>query len=255
MNKLEKTYGRAVKTAIWFIKPFKRIFIRTLCEVHIFINEQALEILKNDGYTEAYVFFDKYRKTLNDGVVWADQDFRSREHFYNPYNHKGLYGCKSSKQRFTQYYGKALVYWDGGDHEKAIFYLGAAVHLIQDSTIPQHGNVNLLKSHRSYERWVKEVHDDFLHYTVKNNGVYLDNPYCYIDCNSKKSIEAYRRYALIRDNNEKYFKIANSTFPTAQRTTAGCLLNFYNTVNETGKDSGNGGMEADCECEHGHNHV
>lgn len=232
MSVIEKTYGTAFKTLLWFIKPIKKMFIETLCEVHVFINNHALEILKNDGHIETYKFYEKYLDSLNEGVVWADQDFKSREHFYNPYTQDGLYGCKSSMDRFKQYYCHALVHWDCGDYAKSMFYLGAAVHLIQDSTIPQHGSINLLKSHRSYEQWIIKVHDDFAHYTIERGGMYLDSPYKYIPYNAKHAIQICTRYSLIKDYTEKYFKIANQTFHMAQRTTAGCLMNFYTKIHD-----------------------
>jgi phospholipase C len=232
MEKIEKAYGTAFKTVLWFVKPIKKLFIKTLCEVHIFLNNNALQILKNDGYTEAYEFFNQYKDHLNEGVVWADQDFKSREHFYNPYTQKGLYGCKTSMQNFEKYYCHALVHWDCGDYEKAMFYLGAAVHLIQDATIPQHGSINLLKSHRSYEQWVIKVHDDFAHYTIESGGTYLDSPYKYIPHNAKHAIQICTRYSLIKDYEEKYEKIADNTFHIAQRTSAGCLINFYNKIHD-----------------------
>ncbi len=230
MNLIEKTYGTAVKTVLWFVLPFKEMFIETLCEVHVFINNQALVILKNDGYKEAYDLLDSYKAAINKGAVWADQDFKSRDHFYNPFTHKGLFGCKTSKEWFNKYYRYALVHWEQGDYQTAMFYLGAAVHLIQDATIPQHGNVNLLKNHRSYEQWIKKVHDDFVHYAVEDKGLYYNCPNYYIDMNAKCAIETYRRYSLIKNPKDKYFRITNITFPIAQRTTAGCFLNFYNKV-------------------------
>jgi phospholipase C len=237
MNKIETAYGTAFKTVLWFVKPIKKYFIRTLCEVHIFINNNALEILKNDDRTEAYEFFYKYKDAINEGVVWADQDFKSREHFYNPYSEKGLYGCKTSLQNFEKYYCNALVHWNCGDYEKAMFFLGAAVHLIQDSTIPQHGSINLLKSHRSYEQWVIKVHDDFAHYTIHSGGTYLDSPYKYIPYNAKHAIQICTRYSLVKNYEEKYEKIANNTFHMAQRTTAGCLINFYNKIHDIDYES------------------
>lgn len=230
MNAVERAYGKSFRTILWLIKPFKKYFVETLCEVHVFINNQAMEILRNDGHPDAYDFLNPYLEYLHKGVVWADQDFRSREHFYNPYTHKGLYGCKSSKQRFEKYYHSALVHWENGDPENAMFCLGAAIHLIQDATIPQHGSVNLLKSHRSYEQWVIKVHDDFSHYSVTDGGIYYDSPYSYIDSNAKMALQTYRRYSLIKDLREKYFKMGNVLFPLAQKTTAGCLLNFYDRV-------------------------
>jgi len=230
MGIIERTYGKTFGTLLWLVNPIKKVFKETLCEVHVFINNHAFEILRNDGYEEAYDFYQKYIQCINEGVVWADQDFKSREHFYNPYTHRGLYGCRSSMQRFGKYYRNALVHWDCGDYEKAMFYLGAAAHLIQDATIPQHGSIHLLRSHRKYEQWIYKVHDDFKHYSVKSGGIYLENPYEYIEKNAKKTLWAYRRYRNIKKPEQRYYRIANVTFPLAQKSTAGLLLCFYRTV-------------------------
>ncbi|MCQ1528153.1 zinc dependent phospholipase C family protein [Lutispora saccharofermentans] len=232
MSVVEKVYGRSFKTILWFAVPFKKYFVQTFCQVHMFINKRALEILKNDGHREAYEFFLQYLDEINKGVYWADQDFRSREHFYNPYTHRGLYGCKNSRQRFARYYGCAKVYWDSGDKEMAMTYLGAAVHLIQDSTVPQHGDIYLLKSHRRFEQWIKAVHDSFENYAAFQGGIYLENPYDYIERNAKDAIAIYRRYSLIERRRDRFYRIAGQIFPMAQRTTAGCFLNFYNEVGE-----------------------
>jgi len=233
MDIIEKVYGEGFKTILWFIKPFKKYFVKTYCEVHMFINKRALEILRNDGHAEAYDLLSQYLHQINTGVYWADQDFRSREHFYNPYTHKGLYGCKSSRQKFARYYGCAKVYWDSGDKEMAMTYLGAAVHLIQDATVPQHGNVNLLKSHRSFENWIKKVHDNFESYAASEGGIYLGNAYSYIEYNAKNAIAIYRRYSTIMNREERFQRIAGQIFPMAQRTTAGCFLDFYNDIQES----------------------
>ncbi len=39
-----------------------------------------------------------YINDINAGVVWADQDLKSSNHFYNPYTNKGLYGNSNAKK-------------------------------------------------------------------------------------------------------------------------------------------------------------
>lgn len=232
MSKFEDTYGKIVKSALWLVLPVKNIFIETSCEVHVFINNRAVQILRNDGYLEAFDFYSKNIECINKGAVWADQDFKSRDHFYNPYSKKGLYGCKTSKYWFENWYRYALIHWESGAIDTSMFYLGAALHLIQDSTIPQHGNINLMKNHRSYEQWIIKIHENISHYSVNDKGIYYDSPYNYINMNSKCAIEIYKRYSLIKNLKDKYYKITNVMLPLAQRTTAGCLLNFYNSVSD-----------------------
>ena len=57
------------------------MFIQTLCEVHMHINKQAIEILKNDGFYEAYEFYKPYLNSINKGVFGLIKISRSREHF------------------------------------------------------------------------------------------------------------------------------------------------------------------------------
>lgn len=237
--KFESVYSKTFKSLLWLMRPFKRALIRTECKVHVFINNQALSMLENDGYDEAFAFYSTFKKNLNGGAVWADQDFRSRNHFYNPYTQRGLYGCESSMDLFRKYYKKAISYYRKGEYEKGIFYLGAAVHLIQDSTIPQHASIHLMKSHRKYEQWIKRVHDNFSYYAVSKEGLYLNNPYQYIVNNSQKSLSVYRKYQFV-DNRRKRFKMISLVlFPLAQKSTAGCLINFYNSVVKPNKESEN----------------
>ncbi|HYE69663.1 MAG TPA: hypothetical protein VEA58_13685, partial [Anaerovoracaceae bacterium] len=53
--------------------------------------DHALSILLNDKYLEEYAFFARYIDEINKGAVWADQDFKSSNHFYNPYKKKMAY--------------------------------------------------------------------------------------------------------------------------------------------------------------------
>ncbi len=64
------------------------MIVHTECQVHIHINRHALDILRNDGFQEAYRFYSRHMESINRGAVWADQDFKSSNHFYNPYKKK-----------------------------------------------------------------------------------------------------------------------------------------------------------------------
>ncbi|MEL7571287.1 MAG: zinc dependent phospholipase C family protein, partial [Eubacteriaceae bacterium] len=58
------------------------------------------------------------------------------------------------------YYSKAIHHWEKHDPVKSFFYLGAALHLIQDVTIPQHVNIRLLEDHRQFENFVKRTYEN-----------------------------------------------------------------------------------------------
>lgn len=89
--KLENAYQNILKSAFLVLNPFKKIIIKTECQVHIHINDHALSILLNDQYREEYGFFAPFIDDINKGAVWADQDFKSSNHFYNPYKKKRVY--------------------------------------------------------------------------------------------------------------------------------------------------------------------
>jgi len=86
--KFETVYHRILKSIFWLLNPFKKIIIKTECQVHKHINLHALTVLKNDKYLEQYEFFLDSLEEINKGAVWADQDFKSSNHFYNPYKKK-----------------------------------------------------------------------------------------------------------------------------------------------------------------------
>lgn len=88
MNKIEISYHKFLKSAFWILNPFKKIIIKTECQVHTHINKHALTILKNDKYLAEYNFFSNAIDEIDKGAVWADQDFRSSNHFYHPYKKK-----------------------------------------------------------------------------------------------------------------------------------------------------------------------
>jgi phospholipase C len=208
--------------------PIKKRIIKTECEVHKFINKQGLVILKNDGYKDAFNFFSEHIKDINEGAVWADQDFKSSNHFYDPERDKGMFGRSNALKESEIYYEKAVNHYYNGDIHHAMFYLGASCHLVQDVTVPQHVNVNLLNRHRNYEQWIIKVykqHDDF---KVTGGGIYYTSIKKFVSYNSKNALAIYNKYHKEENINLRYYNIACRTISIAQKTTAGMFLKFYN---------------------------
>ncbi|SHJ92921.1 phospholipase C [Clostridium cavendishii DSM 21758] len=230
MSIIEKSYSYAFKSALKAVNPIKKRIMKAECKVHKFINNQSLIILKNDGYIEAYSLMNSYINDINEGVVWADQDLKSSNHFYNPYNNKGLYGSSDAKKECIKYYTQALNEYLHGDIKNAMFYLGAACHLIQDLTVPQHANVHLLKDHKSYENWVIRTHTLYDEFKVKEGGIYLDSLNYYIDFNSKEAINIYRKHLNVKNKHVRFKLITSMVLTMAQATTAGLMFKFYNDI-------------------------
>lgn len=227
---IEQTYGRVFKATLKAVNPVKKLVIKAECKVHKFINNQSIIILKNDGHRDAWVLFSKHIEDLNSGVVWADQDLKSSNHFYNPTSRKGLYGSGDAFKECTSYYTASLTYWNKKDIRKSMFYLGAACHLIQDLTVPQHVNINLLKHHRKYEKWVIRTHSSHDRFKCYDNGIYYSAIKSFIDDNAMTAVNVYSKYKNIRNLEDRFFKITDIILCQAQRSTAGFLNMFYDDV-------------------------
>lgn len=230
MNNFEKTYEHLLNTAFNIANPIKKAIIKTQCKVHISINMDALSILKNDKYLKEYNFFNSFISDINKGTVWADQDFKSSNHFYNPTLKRGLYGRKSAMDLVVEYYSNALNLWKYNKLNDSLYFLGAALHIIQDMTIPQHANIRLLDDHHQYETYVKRTYDYIDDFQIKNGTYLLDSIEDYIRFNAKVAIKIYKKFKTVSDNEERYYRITKCTLPLAKRTTAGAMVLFYTDI-------------------------
>jgi len=226
----ETTYDYFLKTVFGIVNPVKKSIIRTQCKVHKFINIKALKILQSDKYLDEYNFFNSYIYDINEGAVWADQDFRSSNHFYNPNKKKGLYGRSSAMELGVDYYSKAIEFWKVGEFNKSLFYLGAALHIIQDMTIPQHANIKLLDSHRQYETFVKRTYKYVSKFQVNSGAYLLDSIENYIKFNARVALKVYKRFKDISEDEDRYYRVARCGLPLAKRTTAGAMVMFYREI-------------------------
>lgn len=227
MDVLERSYSYVFRNVLRAVNPIKKRIMKAECKVHKFINNQSVIILKNDGHMDAYKLMSSYLDDINAGVVWADQDLKSSNHFYNPHRDRGLYGSSNAKKECLAYYTRALNEYFHGDIKNAMFHLGAACHLIQDLTVPQHANVHLLKNHRSYEKWVIRMHLHHDEFKINSGGIYQNSLTDYVDLNSKNAINTYKKYMHEKDRIERFQKITSMVLTMAQATTAGVMYKFY----------------------------
>lgn len=228
---LESVYATALSNTFRVVAPIKRTIIKTDCEVHIFIQKNALNILKVNGYEEEYEFFKKYEPQINQGLVWADQDFKSYHHFYNPKLQKGKFGYDDNAMSVTlSYYNRALKYISLGNYERAMFYLGAACHIVQDLTIPQHAKGKLLDNHRQFEVYVKTNYKKMRRFKTEDKPILLNSIEEYVDHNSNLGLDLDYMYRDITDLTTKFYLIAIKAITVSQRSTAGCLLMFYDDI-------------------------
>jgi len=186
---------------------------------HIFCNHQARIILANDGYKQVAQLFNRFSNKLDEGVVWADRLWRSTAHHYNPVTGRGVWPWGNAAQKCSAYFKKAFVLWRQGNHAKAMFFLGAAAHLVQDACVPHHACCRMFDGHLDYERWVKERKH---HYKVNAGGLYNqgETPEEWIAANARVAKEYYC-YVKSPGNDELYHQATSALLGRAQRSTAG----------------------------------
>lgn len=226
----ESTYDNILRIVFGIANPIKKSIIKTQCKVHKSINIYALKILKNDKYFEEYNLFNSYILDINKGTVWADQDFKSSNHFYNPHKKKGLYGRKSAMDLGVEYYSNAIKLWHEGKFNESLFFLGAALHIIQDMTIPQHANIRLLDNHHQYEIYVNRTYEYLDKLEVEKGTLLLESIEDYIRFNARVAIKIYKKFNMISKDEERFYRIAKCGIPLAKRTTAGAMVMFHNDI-------------------------
>lgn len=102
-----------------------------------------------------------------DGVLYP----QIRDHLHNHWTHRGrqyLFG-PSAASNAEEAFEKAIGFWKAQDRGNAIYWLGAALHLVQDSCVPQHGWFGIGTYHSDYERWVLQNQDGL---AVGSGGIY-----------------------------------------------------------------------------------
>lgn len=229
---IESTYSYLLTKILTLINPVKKSIKKTECLVHVYINNKALNVLLNDGYIKEFNLFNSFITSLNKGVVWADQDFKSANHFYHPVKKRGLYGRKNAMELALESHYKALKYWSMKKYKKSMFYFGATLHLIQDMTVPQHANIKLLDNHHQYEKYVSKSYDNIKEFKINSGAYILDSVEDYIRFNSRVALKIYRKFKHIKDDDERFYRTTRCSLPLATRTTAGALALFYKEIKE-----------------------
>ncbi|MDQ4008633.1 MAG: hypothetical protein M3211_11105 [Actinomycetota bacterium] len=154
-------------------------------DTHAFLIHRASVILRNDGYTAIARFLHSpdpagppratYLWRMQLGARDADRRLKPQmpDHFFNWWTHsgKGLIAGPSAAMFAEAQYARALAAWREGDASRAMYRLGAAVHLVDDACAPPHQFV-FAPNHRRYEEWA-------LHHqramTVSSGGLYRED--------------------------------------------------------------------------------
>lgn len=141
-----------------------------------------------------------------------------------------MYGRSNALALTVGYYADAVRLWKKREIPKSLFYFGAALHLIQDVTIPQHVNIRLLDDHRQYENFVKRTYANVNAFQAFHGAYLLRTIEHYVKFNARTALKIYKRFRSIPDDEKRYYRITQCTLPLAERTTAGAMLMFYDQV-------------------------
>lgn len=164
------------------------------------------------------------------------------EHYWNPYTKTGLYGNIGAPYHAQSYFDKAVNYYLGlgiysEDKEKAYYYLGYAIHLLQDVTVPHHARNDPFNYHTTYENFCdREFKDGNIVFPL--TGIY-NTPrdwFGYINVKGwvhEAALSAAPYYEIIENNAYDYniwLNTAIELMGKAVKLTAGLLFYFWQYV-------------------------
>lgn len=228
-SRLERTYNKTMNGAIKVVNPIKKRVKKTECIVHKFINKEAINLLCEENKLEEYKFYMSHISDLNRGVKWADADLKSTNHFYHHEKGKGLYGFSNAKDECLKYYNEAINLSKANDVSKSIFFLGAACHLVQDSTVPAHAMKNL-KKHKPLEKYIVNKVLDGYSTNIKDGIIRYPLIEEYIINNTREAVITNKEFQGIVSKSERFEGVSEIIIAKAVRTTAGILIDFYESI-------------------------
>ncbi|PIT90298.1 MAG: hypothetical protein COU22_02960 [Candidatus Komeilibacteria bacterium CG10_big_fil_rev_8_21_14_0_10_41_13] len=232
---------------------------------HPWITEQAVKMVKNDfailfeeydDYAEA---LDPYIAKLKQGSSDADAFsttvpneiitirffgkkytvyMPTTEHYYDYHSGKGAFEYfRSARQKADEYYKTAKEKWQAGEYEEAMLFLGRALHMVQDVSIPQHTEIGYkaVLNAEGYPNWASNHRDD---YKLTGGGIYnLAGIGTHVHENAKLC-NGYLKYVdglnpwwifkiFVKDD---YGRATEACLKQAQKSTAGVIAMFLKEV-------------------------
>ena len=203
---------------------------------HEFCNHQALHILRNDGFIQYADFFSQFEAELTLGVYWADKGWKNAHHYFEPCSGSGLWKFANAIENFNVYYHMASSAAARHDFKQAVFFLGAAAHLLQDLCVPHHARAKLFCGHQQYERWVQQC---FAHYAVVSHGTYHESrPTPSLLLSNAHTAADFLDWVKNEGDETRFAEATDILLPLAQRTTAGLFWQFANKLFKVGQNPG-----------------
>ena len=194
---------------------------------HHFCNQQSIEILKRDGLAKEALLFQSHLGALNAGSSWCDRGFKNISHYYDHAANTGLWYGPDAPSECRHYFRQAIKHWRRGRQEKALFYLGAASHIMQDLCVPHHAAGLILQGHKYFEDWARHNYHEF---TCNCDGIY------HLSCEPGDWVKKNARFSftflpqVVEEHEPSVEQAAQVLLQRAQRSTAGFLQFFLQAV-------------------------
>ncbi|GMB01476.1 zinc dependent phospholipase C family protein [Pelosinus sp. IPA-1] len=224
---LKGVVGTSLKAVALLENPLLQSIDSSCCTTHQYCNEQALNILQYNGFMQETVLLRNYYKQLQDGVIWADLNWKNIHHFLHPKTRRGFWHFSNAAGDYLEFFNTAIKFVRQGSMKEAIFYLGAAAHLVQDMCVPHHAKCQLFDGHKKYEIWV-ERHLRELSFTQYAN-IPMVNPVGVLLKNAETALELYN-YVNADARNDQYQKATEILLPLANQSTANQFCYFFARV-------------------------
>jgi phospholipase C len=217
---ISQTLGKMTKLLLASASPLQ-YFLDSPGVTHVHCLNQSYHTLKNDGKEDVARLFAAHHSTLAKGLYWADRGWKNVNHFYSQPDKQGIIGWPGATAECQYYFNKAFTFFPKNVN-KGMFFLGAALHLVQDMCVPHHSLGVVFDGHREFETWATQNWSKF----PATTGVYLPftHPAQWIDYNAGISGPLY--HLVSQDagcSAESYAKASKTLIPLTIATSAGFL--------------------------------
>ncbi len=211
--------GRVAKIVLSSLAPLQ-YFLDSPGITHVYCLDKALDLLRSDNKTNVLNYYQPFRTQIGQGLLWADHGWKNASHYFRQVGKQGLFRWPGAEVEFQFYYYKFLAGLEKDVH-KSMFYLGAALHLVQDMCVPHHAVGAMFNGHQEFEQWVR---DNFQSIDMTGKGLYLSfsHPSAWLEHNARFSARYYHLVSSKRGS-DAYRQAAEILIPRTIHTTAGFL--------------------------------
>lgn len=221
---LRAAVATSLKTMVFMESPMLQPIDRSCCTTHQYCNDKALDILHHHGFIQEVMLLGAYYKQLQDGVVWADSNWKNIHHFLHPHTRRGFWHFSNAAIDYLQCFNTSIKLIKQGHMGDAVFYLGAAAHLVQDMCVPHHAKCQLFDGHKKYEVWVEKNLHDFS-FSGKSKISFL-NPVRVLFEDAATALKLYK-YVSAEVGVDKYEQATEILLPLANQSTANLFCYFF----------------------------